>query len=185
MENNMKTSENILINMGSLNDHNIYYNSKDQKVYATKPVGVNYSAIIAPIAIFLLQRLSKLLNQSFGNVSSPLNLLFFIFMSLFLVFGTLFLAKSSRRKIKTETFKVVQLTQSDLNTLWRKIKWDVALEFICLSMILFSSYRYLTFSDFQFLIIYMLSIFAFTYMVYEFQLKQRKKIIKMLSQDFN
>ena len=104
----MKTSENILINMGSLNDHNIYYNSKDQKVYATKPVGVNYSAIIAPIAIFLLQRLSKLLNQSFGNVSSPLNLLFFIFMSLFLVFGTLFLAKSSRRKIKTVTFKVVQ-----------------------------------------------------------------------------
>lgn len=181
----MKTSENILINMGSLNDHNIYYNSKDQKVYATKPVGVNYSAIIAPIAIFLLQRLSKLLNQSFGNVSSPLNLLFFIFMSLFLVFGTLFLAKSSRRKIKTETFKVAQLTQSDLNTLWRKIKWDVALEFICLSMILFSSYRYLTFSDFQFLIIYMLSIFSFIYMVYEFQLKQRKKIIKMLSQDFN
>lgn len=181
----MNTSEKKLINMGTLNDHNIYYNLKDQKVYVGKPVGVNYSLIGAPIAILLLQRLSKLLNESFGNVSSPLNLIFFIFVSLFLVFGTLFLAKSSRRKINMGTFKVVQLTKSDLKMLKRKFKGEAVLEFICLSMIIFSSYRYLTFSDFQFLIIYMLSIFSFTYMVYEFQLKVRKKIIKMLSQELN
>ena len=34
---------------------------------------MNYSAIAAPIAIYSLQRLSKLLNQTFGDVSSPFN----------------------------------------------------------------------------------------------------------------
>lgn len=47
-------------------------------------------------------------------------------------------------------------------------------------MILFSIYRYFTYSDFQFLIIYMLGIFSLVYMVYEFQMKTRKRLFKEL-----
>ena len=47
-------------------------------------------------------------------------------------------------------------------------------------MIVFSIYRYFTYSDFQFLIIYMLGIFSLVYMVYEFQMKTRKRLFKEL-----
>lgn len=47
-------------------------------------------------------------------------------------------------------------------------------------MILFSIYRYFIYSDFQFLIMYMLGIFPLVYMVYEFQMKTRKRLFKEL-----
>ena len=72
--------------MDPLEDYFIYYDLKNQVFYGIKQ-GMNYSAIAAPIAIYSLQWLSRLLNQTFGDVSSPFNLLFFILMSLFLIFG--------------------------------------------------------------------------------------------------
>lgn len=71
----MDTSIKKLINMGPLEDYFIYYDLRNQVFYEVKQ-GMNYSAIAAPIAVFSLQRLSKLLNQTFGDVSSPFNLLF-------------------------------------------------------------------------------------------------------------
>ena len=47
-------------------------------------------------------------------------------------------------------------------------------------MILFSIYRYFTYSDFQFLIMYMLGIGILTYMVYDFRMKIRKRLFKEL-----
>ena len=71
----MDTSVKNLISMGPLEDYFIYYDLRNQVFYEVKQ-GMNYSAIAAPIAVFSLQRLSKLLNQTFGDVSSPFNLLF-------------------------------------------------------------------------------------------------------------
>ena len=68
--------------MGPLEDYFIYYDLRNQVFYEVKQ-GMNYSAIAAPIAVFSLQRLSKLLNQTFGDVSSPFNLIFFILISVF------------------------------------------------------------------------------------------------------
>ena len=68
--------------MDPLEDYFIYYDLRDQVFYGIKQ-GMNYSAIAAPIAIYSLQRLSKLLNQTFGDVSSPFNLIFFILISVF------------------------------------------------------------------------------------------------------
>ena len=78
----MDTSVKKLINMGPLEDYFIYYDLRNQVFYEVKQ-GMNYSAIAAPIAVFSLQRLSKLLNQTFGDVSSPFNLIFFILISVF------------------------------------------------------------------------------------------------------
>ncbi len=47
-------------------------------------------------------------------------------------------------------------------------------------MIVFSIYRYFSYSDFQFLIIYMLGIFSLVYMIYEFRMKTRKRLFKEL-----
>ena len=175
----MDTSVKNLISMGPLEDSFIYYDLKNQAFYSVKQ-GMNYSAIAAPIAIYSLQRLSKLLNQTFGDVSSPFNLIFFILMSLFLIVGTILLAKSTRRNMKTDRFRKVRLTKANIKTLRRKSRWTVLVEIFCFLMILFSIYRYLTYSDFQFLIIYMLGIFSLVYMVYEFQMKTRKRLFKEL-----
>ena len=175
----MDTSVKNLISMGPLEDSFIYYDLKNQVFYGVKQ-GMNYSAIAAPIAIYSLQRLSKLLNQTFGDVSSPLNLIFFILMSLFLVFGTILLAKSTRRNMKIDRFKKVRLTKANIKTLRRKSRWTVLVEIFCFLMIVFSIYRYFSYSDFQFLIIYMLGIFSLVYMIYEFRMKTRKRLFKEL-----
>lgn len=151
----------------------------NQVFYSAKQ-GMNYLAIAAPIAIYSLQRLSKLLNQTFGDVSSPFNLIFFILMSLFLVFGTILLAKSTRRNMKTDRFRKVRLTKVNIKTLRRKYRWTVLVEIFCFLMVLFSIYRYFIYSDFQFLIMYMLGIFSLVYIVYEFQMKTRKRLFKEL-----
>ena len=78
----MDTSVKKLISMDPLEDYFIYYDLKNQVFYGIKQ-GMNYSAIAAPIAIYSLQWLSKLLNQTFANVSSPFNLIFFILISVF------------------------------------------------------------------------------------------------------
>ena len=175
----MDTSVKKLISMDPLEDYFIYYDLKNQVFYGIKQ-GMNYSAIAAPIAIYSLQWLSRLLNQTFGDVSSPFNLLFFILMSLFLIFGTILLAKSTRRKMKTDRFRKVRLTKANIKTLRRKSRWTVLVEVFCFLMILFSIYRYFIYSDFQFLIMYMLGIFSLVYMVYEFQMKTRKRLFKEL-----
>ena len=175
----MDTSIKKLINMGPLEDYFIYYDLRNQVFYEVKQ-GMNYSAIAAPIAVFSLQRLSKLLNQTFGDVSSPFNLLFFILMSLFLIFGTILLAKSTRRKMKTDRFRKVRLTKANIKTLRRKSRWTVLVEVFCFLMIRFSIYRYFTYSDFLFLMMYMLGIFSLVYIVYEFQMKTRKRLFKEL-----
>ena len=177
--NKMDTSVKNLISMGPLEDYFIYYDLKNQVFYGVKQ-GMNYSAIAAPIAIYSLQRLSKLLNQTFGDVSSPLNLIFFILMSLFLVFGTILLAKTTRRNMKTDRFRKVRLTKANIKTLRRKSRWTVLVEIFCFLMIVFSIYRYFSYSDFQFLIIYMLGIFSLVYMIYEFRMKTRKRLFKEL-----
>lgn len=177
--NKMDTSVKNLISMGPLEDYFIYYDLKNQVFYGVKQ-GMNYLAIAAPIAIHSLQRLSKLLNQTFGDVSSPFNLIFFILMSLFLVFGTILLAKSTRRNMKTDRFKKVRLTKANIKTLRRKSRWTVLVEIFCFLMIVFSIYRYFSYSDFQFLIIYMLGIFSLVYMIYEFRMKTRKRLFKEL-----
>ena len=175
----MDTSVKNLISMGPLEDSFIYYDLKNQVFYGVKQ-GMNYSAIAAPIAIYSLQRLSKLLNQTFGDVSSPFNLIFFILMSLFLIFGTILLAKSTRRNMKTDRFRKVRLTKASIKTLRRKSRWAVLVEVFCFLMILFSIYRYFIYSDFQFLIMYMLGIFSLVYIAYEFQMKTRKRLFKEL-----
>ena len=175
----MDTSVKNLISMGPLEDSFIYYDLGNQVFYGVKQ-GMNYSAIAAPIAIYSLQRLSKLLNQTFGDVSSPFNLIFFILMSLFLVFGTILLAKTTRHNMKTDRFRKVRLTKANIKTLRRKSRWTVLVEIFCSLMIVFSIYRYFSYSDFQFLIIYMLGIFSLVYMVYEFQMKTRKRLFKEL-----
>ena len=175
----MDTSVKNLISMGPLEDSFIYYDLGNQVFYSVKQ-GMNYSAIAAPIAIYSFQRLSKLLNQTFGDVSSPFNLIFFILMSLFLAFGTILLAKSTRRNMKTDRFRKVRLTKANIKTLRRKSRWTVLVEIFCFLMILFSIYRYFIHSDFQFLIMYMLGIFSLVYMVYEFQMKTRKRLFKEL-----
>ena len=177
--NKMDTSVKNLISMGPLEDYFIYYDLKNQVFYGVKQ-GMNYSAIAAPIAIYSFQRLSKLLNQTFGDVSSPLNLIFFILMSLFLVFGTILLAKTTRRNMKTDRFRKVRLTKANIKTLRRKSRWTVLVEIFCFLMIVFSIYRYFSYSDFQFLIIYMLGIFSLVYMIYEFRMKTRKRLFKEL-----
>ena len=177
--NKMDTSVKNLISMGPLEDSFIYYDLKNQVFYGVKQ-GMNYLAIAAPIAIYSFQRLSKLLNQTFGDVSSPFNLIFFILMSLFLVFGTILLAKSTRRNMKTDRFKKVRLTKANIKTLRRKSRWTVLVEIFCFLMIVFSIYRYFSYSDFQFLIIYMLGIFSLVYMIYEFRMKTRKRLFKEL-----
>lgn len=177
--NKMDTSVKNLISMGPLEDYFIYYDLRNQVFYEVKQ-GMNYSAIAAPIAIYSLQRLSKLLNQTFGDVSSLFNLIFFILMSLFLVFGTILLAKSTRRNMKTDRFRKVRLTKANIKTLRRKSRWTVLVEIFCFLMILFSIYRYFSYSDFQFLIMYMLGIFSLVYIVYEFQMKTRKRLFKEL-----
>ena len=171
----MDTSVKKLISMDPLEDYFIYYDLKNQVFYGIKQ-GMNYSAI----AIYSLQWLSKLLNQTFGNVSSPFNLIFFILMSLFLIFGTILLAKSTRRNMKTDRFRKVRLTKANIKTLRRKSRWTVLVEIFCFLMILFSIYRYFIYSDFQFLIMYMLGIFSLVYIVYEFQMKTRKRLFKEL-----
>ena len=175
----MDTSVKNLISMGPLEDSFIYYDLGNQVFYSAKQ-GMNYLAIAAPIAIYSFQRLSKLLNQTFGDVSSPFNLIFFILMSLFLVFGTILLAKSTRRNMKTDRFRKVRFTKVNIKTLRRKYRWTVLVEIFCFLMILFSIYRYFIYSDFQFLIMYMLGIFSLVYIVYEFQMKTRKRLFKEL-----
>ena len=59
----MDTSVKKLISMGPLEDYFIYYDLKNQVFYGVKQ-GINYSAIAAPIAIYSLQRLSKLLKPN-------------------------------------------------------------------------------------------------------------------------
>ena len=177
--NKMDTSVKNLISMGPLEDYFIYYDLKNQVFYSVKQ-GMNYSAIAAPIAIYSLQRLSKLLNQTFGDVSSPLNLIFFILMSLFLVFGTILLAKSTRRNMKTDRFRKVRLTKANIKTLRRKSRALTVVGYIFVLITIFSAYRYLAVSDFQFLLMYMLGIGILTYMVYDFQMKTRKRLFKEL-----
>ena len=99
----MDTSVKKFNQYGPSEDSFIYYDLGNQVFYSAKQ-GMNYSAIAAPIAIYSLQRLSKLLNQTF-EMSPPFNLIFFILMSLFLVFGTILLAKSTRRNMKTDRFR--------------------------------------------------------------------------------
>lgn len=177
--NKMDTSVKNLISMGPLEDSFIYYDLGNQVFYSAKQ-GMNYSAIAAPIAIYSLQRLSKLLNQTFGDVSSLLNLIFFILMSLFLVFGTIFLAKSTRRNMKTDRFRKVRLTKANIKTLRRKSRALTVVGYIFVLITIFSAYRYLTVSDFQFLLMYMLGIGILTYIVYDFRMKTRKRLFKEL-----
>lgn len=175
----MDTSVKNLISMGPLEDSFIYYDLKNQVFYGVKQ-GMNYSAIAAPIAIYSFQRLSKLLNQTFGDVSSPLNLIFFTLMSLFLVFGTILLAKSTRRNMKTDRFRKVRLTKANIKTLRRKSRALTVVGYIFVLITIFSAYRYLTVSDFQFLLMYMLGIGILTYIVYDFRMKTRKRLFKEL-----
>ena len=175
----MDTSVKNLISMGPLEDSFIYYDLKNQVFYGVKQ-GMNYSAIAAPIAIYSLQRLSKLLNQTFGDVSSPFNLIFFILMSLFLIFGTILLAKSTRRNMKTDRFRKVRLTKANIKTLRRKSRGLTVVGYIFVLITIFSAYRYLAVSDFQFLIMYILGIGILTYMVYDFRMKTRKRLFKEL-----
>ena len=177
--NKMDTSVKNLISMGPLEDFFIYYDLKNQVFYSVKQ-GMNYSAIAAPIAIYSLQRLSKLLNQTFGDVSSPFNLIFFILMSLFLIFGTILLAKSTRRNMKTDRFRKVRLTKANIKTLRRKSRALTVVGYIFVLITIFSAYRYLAVSDFQFLIMYMLGIGILTYIVYDFRMKTRKRLFKEL-----
>ncbi|WP_237739144.1 hypothetical protein [Streptococcus sp. GMD4S] len=177
--NKMDTSVKNLISMGPLEDYFIYYDLRNQVFYEVKQ-GMNYSAIAAPIAVFSLQRLSKLLNQTFGDVSSPFNLLFFILMSLFLIFGTILLAKSTRRNMKTDRFRKVRLTKANIKTLRRKSRALTVVGYIFVLITIFSAYRYLAVSDFQFLIMYMLGIGILTYIVYDFRMKTRKRLFKEL-----
>lgn len=177
--NKMDTSVKNLISMGPLEDYFIYYDLRNQVFYEVKQ-GMNYSAIAAPIAVFSLQRLSKLLNQTFGDVSSPFNLLFFILMSLFLIFGTILLAKSTRRKMKIDRFRKVRLTKANIKTLRRKSRALTVVGYIFVLITIFSAYRYLAVSDFQFLIMYMLGIGILTYIVYDFRMKTRKRLFKEL-----
>ena len=177
--NKMDTSVKNLISMGPLEDYFIYYDLRNQVFYSAKQ-GMNYSAIAAPIAIYSLQRLSKLLNQTFGDVSSPFNLIFFILMSLFLVFGTILLAKSTRRNMKTDRFRKVRLTKANIKTLRRKSRALTVVGYIFVLITIFSAYRYLAVSDFQFLIMYMLGIGILTYIVYDFRMKTRKRLFKEL-----
>lgn len=177
--NKMDTSVKNLISMGPLEDYFIYYDLRNQVFYEVKQ-GMNYSAIAAPIAIYSLQRLSKLLNQTFGDVSSPFNLLFFILMSLFLVFGTILLAKTTRRNMKTDRFRKVRLTKANIKTLRRKSRALTVVGYIFVLITIFSAYRYLAVSDFQFLIMYMLGIGILTYIVYDFRMKTRKRLFKEL-----
>ena len=177
--NKMDTSVKNLISMGPLEDYFIYYDLRNQVFYEVKQ-GMNYSAIAAPIAIYSLQRLSKLLNQTFGDVSSPFNLIFFILMSLFLVFGTILLAKSTRRNMKTDRFRKVRLTKANIKTLRRKSRALTVVGYIFVLITIFSAYRYLAVSDFQFLIMYMLGIGILTYIVYDFRMKTRKRLFKEL-----
>ena len=177
--NKMDTSVKNLISMGPLEDYFIYYDLRNQVFYEVKQ-GMNYSAIAAPIAVFSLQRLSKLLNQTFGDVSSPFNLIFFILMSLFLVFGTILLAKSTRRNMKTDRFRKVRLTKANIKTLRRKSRALTVVGYIFVLITIFSAYRYLAVSDFQFLIMYMLGIGILTYIVYDFRMKTRKRLFKEL-----
>ena len=175
----MDTSVKNLISMGPLEDSFIYYDLGNQVFYSVKQ-GMNYSAIAAPIAIYSLQRLSKLLNQTFGDVSSPFNLLFFILMSLFLIFGTILLAKSTRRNMKTDRFRKVRLTKANIKTLRRKSRALTVVGYIFVLITIFSAYRYLAVSDFQFLLMYMLGIGILTYIVYDFRMKTRKRLFKEL-----
>ncbi len=177
--NKMDTSVKNLISMGPLEDYFIYYDLRNQVFYEVKQ-GMNYSAIAAPIAVFSLQRLSKLLNQTFGDVSSPFNLLFFILMSLFLIFGTILLAKSTRRNMKIDRFRKVRLTKANIKTLRRKSRALTVVGYIFVLITIFSAYRYLAVSDFQFLIMYMLGIGILTYIVYDFRMKTRKRLFKEL-----
>lgn len=177
--NKMDTSVKNLISMGPLEDSFIYYDLKNQIFYSVKQ-GMNYSAIAAPIAIYSFQRLSKLLNQTFGDVSSPFNLIFFILMSLFLIFGTILLVKSTRRKMKTDRFRKVRLTKANIKTLRRKSRALTVVCYIFVLITIFSAYRYLTVSDFQFLLMYMLGVGILTYMVYDFRMKTRKRLFKEL-----
>ena len=177
--NKMDTSVKNLISMGPLEDYFIYYDLRNQVFYEVKQ-GMNYSAIAAPIAIYSLQRLSKLLNQTFGDVSSPFNLLFFILMSLFLIFGTILLAKSTRRNMKTDRFRKVRLTKANIKTLRRKSRALTVVGYIFVLITIFSAYRYLAVSDFQFLLMYMLGIGILTYIVYDFRMKTRKRLFKEL-----
>ena len=177
--NKMDTSVKNLISMGPLEDYFIYYDLRNQVFYEVKQ-GMNYSAIAAPIAIYSFQRLSKLLNQTFGDVSSPFNLFFFILMSLFLVFGTILLAKSTRRNMKTDRSRKVRLTKAKIKTLRRKSRALTVVGYIFVLITIFSAYRYLAVSDFQFLIMYMLGIGILTYIVYDFRMKTRKRLFKEL-----
>lgn len=177
--NKMDTSVKNLISMGPLEDSFIYYDLKNQVFYGVKQ-GMNYSAIVAPIAIYSFQRLSKLLNQTFGDVSSLFNLIFFILMSLFLVFGTILLAKSTRRNMKTDRFRKVRLTKANIKTLRRKSRALTVVGYIFVLITIFSAYRYLAVSDFQFLLMYMLGIGILTYIVYDFRMKTRKRLFKEL-----
>ena len=179
MGNKMDTSVKNLISMGPLEDSFIYYDLKNQVFYSTKQ-GINYSAIAVPIASYSLQRLSKLLNQTFGDVSSPFNLIFFILMSLFLIFGTILLAKSTRRNMKTDRFRKVRLTKANIKTLRRKSRALTVVGYIFVLITIFSAYRYLAVSDFQFLLMYMLGIGILTYIVYDFRMKTRKRLFKEL-----
>lgn len=177
--NKMDTSVKNLISMGPLENSFIYYDLGNQVFYGVKQ-GMNYSAIAAPIAIYSFQRLSKLLNQTFGDVSSPFNLIFFILMSLFLIVGTIFLAKSTRRNMKTDRFRKVRLTKANIKTLRRKSRALTVVGYIFVLITIFSAYRYLAVSDFQFLLMYMLGIGILTYMVYDFRMKTRKRLFKEL-----
>lgn len=177
--NKMDTSVKNLISMGPLENSFIYYDLGNQVFYGVKQ-GMNYSAIAAPIAIYSFQRLSKLLNQTFGDVSSPFNLIFFILMSLFLIVGTIFLAKSTRRNMKTDRFRKVRLTKANIKTLRRKSRALTVVGYIFVLITIFSAYRYLAVSDFQFLIMYMLGIGILTYIVYDFRMKTRKRLFKEL-----
>lgn len=177
--NKMDTSVKNLISMGPLENSFIYYDLGNQVFYGVKQ-GMNYSAIAAPIAIYSFQRLSKLLNQTFGDVSSPFNLIFFILMSLFLIVGTIFLAKSTRRNMKTDRFRKVRLTKANIKTLRRKSRALTVVGYIFVLITIFSAYRYLAVSNFQFLLMYMLGIGILTYMVYDFRMKTRKRLFKEL-----
>lgn len=65
--------------------------------------------------------------------------LFFILMSLFLIFGTILLAKSTRRKMKTDRFRKVRLTKANIKTLRRKSRWTVLVEVFVFSWFCFPS----------------------------------------------
>ena len=101
-------------------------------------------------------------------------------MSLFLVFGTILLAKSTRRNMKTDRFRKVRLTKANIKTLRRKSRALTVVGYIFVLITIFSAYRYLAVPDFQFLIMYMLGIGILTYIVYDFRMKTRKRLFKEL-----